>query len=120
VIRVPEHLVEEHLTANQRRARFVAKDVAEYTRSVPAGRAIRSSQLRQVLSAGEDGQIYTETVSRVINFLDDLGGDAVAIKESRRGERVIVFTDAFVERVQTYQHAQQASNTVVTGGEVSG
>jgi len=121
VIRVPEHLVEEHLTANQRRARFVAKDVAEYTRSVPAGRAIRSSQLRQVLSAGEDGQIYTETVSRVFRFLDDLGGDAVAINESRRGERVVVFTEAFVERVQAYQsHAQQDDHTVVTGHGVSG
>ena len=121
VIRVPEHLVEEHLTANQRRARFVAKDVAAYTRSVPAGRAIRSSQLRQVLSAGEDGQIYTETVSRVIRFLDDLGGDAVTVKESRRGERVVVFTEAFVERVQAYQsHAQQDNHTVVTGHGVSG
>ncbi len=120
VIRVPEHLVEEHLTANQRRARFVAKDVAEYTRSVPAGRAIRSSQLRQVLRAGEDGQIYTETVSRVIRFLDDLGGDAVTVKESRRGERVVVFTEAFVERVQTSQHAAQPNHTVVTGHGVGG
>lgn len=120
-IRVPEHLLKEHLTANQRRARFVAKDVAEYTRSVPAGRAIRSSQLRQVLSAGEDGQIYTETVSRVIRFLDDLGGDAVTVTESRRGERVVVFTEAFVERVQAYQsHAQQDNHTVVTGHGVGG
>ena len=120
VIRVPEHLVEEHLTANQRRARFVAKDIGEYTQSVPAGRAIRSSQLRQVLTAGEDATIYTETVSRVIQFLDDLGGDAVTVKESRRGERVVVFTEAFVERVHAYQHAQQASNTVVTGQGVQG
>ncbi|MDZ7770666.1 MAG: hypothetical protein U5K38_17155 [Woeseiaceae bacterium] len=87
---------------------------------MPAGRAIRSSQLRQVLAAGEDGQIYTETVSRVIQFLEDLGDNAVAVKESRRGERVIVFTEAFVERVQTYQHAQQASNTVVTDHGVEG
>jgi hypothetical protein len=121
VIRVPEHLVAEHLTANQRRARFVATDVAEYTRSVPAGRAIRSSQLRQVLSAGEDARIYTETVSRVIQFLDDLGGDAVTVTESRRGERVVVFTEAFVERVQAYQsHAQQDGHTVVTGQGVRG
>jgi len=62
IVRVPEHLVEESLTANQQRARFVAKDVHEYTQSVPAGRAIRSSQLRQVLTAGEDGRVYTETV----------------------------------------------------------
>ena len=120
VIRVPEHLVEESLTANQRRARFVAKDVHEYTQSVPAGRAIRSSQLRQVLSAGEEVQIYTETVSRVIRFLDELGGDAVTVQESRRGERVVVFDDAFVERVQVYRHANKTNNTVVTGQGVEG
>jgi len=120
VIRVPEHLVKESLTANQQRARFVAKDIHEYTQSVPAGRAIRSSQLRQVLTAGEDGQIYTETVSRVIRFLDELGDDAVQIRETQRGERVVVFDDTFVNRVQAYHHAQQASNTVVTGQGVSG
>lgn len=120
IVRVPEHLVEESLTANQQRARFVAKDVHEYTQSVPAGRAIRSSQLRQVLTAGEDGRIYTETVSRVIEFLNELGGDAVEIRETQGGERVVVFADAFVERIQAYQHAIQANHTVVTDQGVEG
>lgn len=120
VVRVPEHLVEESLTANQQRARFVAKDVHDYTQSVPAGRAVRSSQLRQVLTAGEERRIYTETVSRVIRFLDELGGDAVQVRETQRGERVVVFDDEFVTRVQAYQHATQTNHTVVTGGEVSG
>jgi len=118
VIRVPEHLVKEHLTANQRRARFVATDVHEYTQRVPAGYAIRSSQLRRVLTAGEDARIYTQTVSRVLEFLDDLGGDAVKVRESKRGERVVVFTESLVERIRTYQH--MASNTVGTGTEVVG
>jgi hypothetical protein len=110
VIRVPEHLVEESLTTNQKRARFVAKDADEYTRSVPAGRAIRSSELRRVLSAGEDGPIYTQTVSRVIDFLTELGQDSVEVKESQSGERVVVFTDDFVKRVAAWRNQ---SNTVV-------
>jgi DNA repair exonuclease SbcCD ATPase subunit len=118
VLRIPEHLVEGNLTANQRRARFVAKDIHEYTQRVPAGRAIKSSALRRVLTAGEDARIYTETVSRVIDFLDELGGGAVKVRESKQGERVIVFTEAFVERVRTYQrHA--AGNSVVTDAEVA-
>jgi len=56
----------------------------------------------------------------VIRFLDDLGGDAVTVKESRRGERVVVFTEAFVERVQTSQHAAQPNHTVVTGHGMGG
>ena len=120
VIRIPEHLVASNLTANQRRARFVAKDIHEYTQRVPAGRAIKSSELRRILTASEDTTIYTQTVSRVIDFLDELGADAVNVRETKQGQRVIVFTEAFVERVQAYQHAQQASNTVVTGQGVEG
>ena len=60
------------------------------------------------------------TVSRVIRFLDELGGDAVKVRESRHGERIVVFDEAFVERVQAYQHVHDESNTVVTGEEVSG
>lgn len=57
----------------------------------------------------------------MIRFLDDLGGDAVTVKESRRGERVVVFTEAFVERVEASQsHAQQDNHTVVTGHGVGG
>ncbi|OYR46390.1 hypothetical protein [Halorubrum sp. Hd13] len=119
VMRVPEHLVEESLTANQQRARFIAKDAHEYTQQVPAGRAIKSSALRRVLAAGEDATIYTETVSRVIDFLDELGQEAVKIRESQQGERVVVFTDAFVKRVVAYQNHRQR-NTVVTEGGVTG
>jgi len=83
---------------------------------VPAGRAITASELRRVLTASEETTIYTQTVSRVIEFLDELGGEAVQIKESQQNERVVVFTDAFVNRVQTYQ--QQVSNSVVTDPRV--
>jgi TolA-binding protein len=119
VLRIPEHLVEANLTANQRRARFVAKDIYEYTQRVPAGRAIKSSELRRVLTASEDTRIYTQTVSRVIDFLDELGGDAVKVRESKRGERVIVFTEVLVERIRTYRQ-QPASNTVVTETRMEG
>ena len=103
-------------SGNQQRARFVAKDIAEYTKQVPAGRALSSSELRRILAAGSDTKIYTQTVSRVISFLDELGEEGVKIRESRQGERIIVFNEGLVERVQTYR--QQASNSVVTGREV--
>ena len=115
VICIPEHLVEESLTANQRRARFVAKDVFEYTKQVPAGRAITSSELRRVLTASEDTTIYNETVGRVIRFLDELGDEAVHVRESKQRERVVVFTDGFVERVRASQSRVGGDdNAVVT------
>jgi flagellar biosynthesis GTPase FlhF len=117
VVRLPEHVAEKNLSANQQRARFVAKDIHEYSRSVPAGRVIKSSELRRVLSAGEEGRIYTETVSRVIQFLGELGQDSVKVRETHEGERVVVFTDEFVKRVVA---SKNQSNTVVAGGKVEG
>ncbi len=111
VTELPEHVVEDNLTRNQERARFIATDVKQYTRSVPAGRAIRSSEIRTVLSAGYDERIYTQTVSRVIEFLTDLGGDDVQLKETRSGERVVVFSDAITERLT---RLSQTDNRVVT------
>lgn len=117
VIRVPEHVVEDSLTANQRRARFVAKDAHEYTHSVPAGRAIKSSELRRVLSAREEDRVYTETVSRVIRFLDDLGQEDVKVRETASGERVVVFGDDLVKRIVAWQNQR---NGVVTGEGATG
>jgi chromosome segregation ATPase len=81
VIRVPEHLVEESLSANQQRARFVAKDIHQYSSKVPAGRALNSSELRKVLSARKQGYVHIETVSRVIDYLDDLGESSIKIRK---------------------------------------
>ena len=69
-----------------------------------------------MLSARDGGRTYTETVSRVIEFLDELGKDSVAVKETQSGERVVVFTDEIVKRIVAYNNQ---SNTVVTGEEVS-
>jgi hypothetical protein len=117
VIRVPEQVAEENLSANQQRARFVAKDIHEYSRSVPAGRVIKSSELRRVLSAKKEGRVYTETVSRVIEFLTKLGEESVKIRETQKGERVVVFTDGFVKRVVAYhnQHNRVVTERGATG-----
>jgi hypothetical protein len=117
IIRVPEHSVQEHLRANHQRARFIAKDIHEYSRSVPAGRAIKSSELRRVLSAREGGAIHTQTVSRVIERLDDLGKQSVKVRETQEGERVVVFTDKFVKRVVAFHNS---NHSVVAHEEVKG
>jgi len=117
VVQLPEHLAEENLSANQQRARFVARDIHEYARSVPAGRVIKSSELRRVLTAGEESSVHTETVSRVIGFLTDLGKDDVKIRETQAGERVVVFTEEIVKRIVAFHNANHG---VVSEGKVSG
>lgn len=65
-----------------------------------------SSEIRRVLSAHEGGAtIHTQTVSRVIDRLAEMGKDAVKVRESQQGERTVVFTDDLVKRIVSWQNA---------------
>jgi DNA repair exonuclease SbcCD ATPase subunit len=98
LVTLPDTVLDEE-RANTQRAVFVARDVSEYTKSVPAGRVITTSELRTVLRAGTDSRGHRQTVSRVIDLLDDLGGDDTKIVE-KRGTKRLVFTDEIVERLE--------------------
>jgi len=119
VIQIPEHSAEENLSANQKRARFVAKDVNDYTKSVPAGKAITSGELRRVLTAREESKVHTETVGRVISFLDDLGKGSVKVRETQAGERVVVFTEKIVRRITAFHDADHTRCDRRTGVRVN-
>jgi seryl-tRNA synthetase len=108
---LPQEMIDQE-TANVRRAVFVAADLDGYTTKVPAGRAIRSSELRRVLKAGTDCRGHSQTVDRVMSILDDLGGDDVQVVD-RRGERRVVFTEQIVTRLQRLTAEQEANHDVV-------
>lgn len=110
VVTVPDHMAADELTANVGRARFIARGVMDYTRDVPAGRALRSSELRRVLVAGTDAKGHGQTVTRVIETLDELGGDTVRVVE-RRGERRVVFDETAAARL-----ARLSSTSTADGG----
>jgi len=112
VIAIPEEMASDQLTANQERARFVATDVRDYAKSVPAGWAITSTDLRRVLQAYDESG-HTETVARVFDILEDLGDDDVQVIE-RRGTKRVVFDDALVDRLA---RIDQAGHDVVMGAE---
>jgi hypothetical protein len=113
-VTLPETVAEQELTANVKRSRDVAANVVDYARSVPAGYAITSSELRTVLTAmnESDGRTFTETVGRVMDYLDELGGEEVTVKETRGGQQTVVFSDEFVRRTVSWR--QSSDNAVVT------
>lgn len=117
ITRMPEHLAEKSLSRNQQRTRFVSKDIHQYSRSVPAGRALKSSELRRILAASQDGSTHTETVSRVIDMVVDLGEEEVKLRETRGGERVIIFSDEIVERIVAFRNTD---HPVVAEGGATG
>lgn len=111
-----EDVAERELTANQSRARFVARDVTDYADKVPAGYAIRSGDIATVLRAGTDSKGRTQTVARVMDFLDDLGGDGVDVVE-RRGSKRVVFDEETAARLERIGESSPSpsDNTVVMG-----
>jgi len=111
---LPEPAAEENLTANQQRARFVAKDISDYGRKVPAGIAIKSSEIRRVLRASEEAKIHTQTVSRVIDFLDRLGDNEVNEKKTQSGETVVVFTEEIVGRITSVVIEEEPAAVIET------
>lgn len=108
---LPQDMIDEE-SANVQRAVFVAQGVRDYSRKVPAGRAIKSSELRKVLKAGTDCHGHTETVSRVMNILDDMGGEDIQLIE-RRGEKRIVFSETATNRLEELTQQKRENHGVV-------
>jgi chemotaxis regulatin CheY-phosphate phosphatase CheZ len=69
VVGLPEETAMNSLSANQKRARSIAKRIDEYGKSVPAGIAITSSRMRDILSGLEDKRVHRQTVQRVMDFV---------------------------------------------------
>ena len=102
IVALPGAVVDEQLTANQRRARFVAKDITEYAAKTPAGWVLTPKDLRTVLNAAFDTG-HSQTCSRVRTILADLGDDNVSIKDSR-GEKKLVVDPTLVGRLREIEN----------------
>jgi len=113
VVAMSNEMVGTQLTANQRRARFVAIDITEYATKTPGGWVLTPKDLRTVLNAAFDTG-HSQTCSRVREILADLGNDEVEIKDSR-GEQKLVFDEALVGRLV---ELQTTDHDVVTPTEV--
>ena len=94
---LPEHIADRELTANQKRARFIARDVRDYAEKAPAGLVIDSRAIKRVLTASEGKRPHTQTVARVMDFLDELGKQDIHQKK-RRGKKLIVVDPAAADR----------------------
>lgn len=115
IIQYSEKAVDEHLTANAERARFMAKDVATYAKKAPVGHVIDSSTVRKVIKAKEGEKPHTQTVARVMQFMDDFGKDEISLKK-RRGKNIVVVDKEAAQKYHSRCDGDQATepeNTVI-------
>jgi hypothetical protein len=115
---LPEHVADRELTANQERARFIARDVRDYAERAPAGLVIGSRAIKRVLTASEGKRPHTQTVARVMDFLDDLGKDDIELIK-RRGRKLVVVDPDAADRLANHDRCDRGGETA-TGEDVIG
>lgn len=126
ITRLPETTALKQLRANEERARFVATNIDQYASKAPAGYVLTSSDLSTVLAARDGHSPHTQTIARVMNFLDRFGKDHVEVVK-RRGLKRVVFAEELVERLAqleppTEDNTQLAKTTraQITAGVIAG
>lgn len=98
-------MAQNELSANQERARFIAMDVHDHGTKAPAGYVIDSSTIR-IIAAKEDDRPHTQTVARIIEFLDDLRKGTTELKERQGRKIVIINPDAAKRLSEAKNHAR--------------
>ena len=95
LIDLPGKKAEEVLTENQARARLVAQRARELGTDTKAGLVVKSADIEEHLREREESA-HSETISRVMDFIADLGKDDVTAK-MHKGKRLLVFDPARVK-----------------------
>jgi ABC-type transporter Mla subunit MlaD len=115
--RLPEELIEDE-SANVQRSVALAEAWRDHASKAPVGFVLSSGELAKVLRAETDCRGHSQTASRVIDRLDQLGGDGVSVVE-RRGERRVAFEPELVGRLEELGESSTAANhDVVAEGAV--
>jgi chromosome segregation ATPase len=119
-LRLPDGVAEDSLSANQARARSVARDIGDYAEynHQYGNYSLTAKRLRIVLKAQYDGETaaHHETVNRVRDFLNRLGESEVTVTTDRGGTKRLVFAESLVDRIEAYQtHGGVRGETVGTG-----
>ncbi|KYH23979.1 hypothetical protein HAPAU_40580 [Halalkalicoccus paucihalophilus] len=94
---LPEHVADRELTTNQKRARFIARDVRDYAEKAPAGLVLDSQTIAKVITAAEGSKPHTQTVARVMDFLAKMGKGEVE-QTKRRGKKLVVVEEEAADR----------------------
>ena len=112
-------MAQKKLSANQQRALLIAKDIREYAKQVPAGFAVDSRTIRTALQAKEEQALHTQTIARVMEFLDRLGKEHVRVVK-RRGTKRVVFTETAVEQLGEVIRRSNESSGEITDVVIGG
>ena len=97
LIDVPAERAKEFLSANQIRGRKIAQRAREIGTNTPEGLVVRSDEVAERLRRWGESS-HTETVSRVMDFIEGLGTSDVR-STMHKGRRILVFDS---DRVKEY------------------
>lgn len=117
IVRLPDAIATESLSKNQLRSRAIASEItsvkwdhAMQGRKVIDSRAIRT-KLRETYS-----KAHHQTVSRVMEFLNEMGGDDVRLKQGEKRKK-LVFEPDLIEQLD---RAEQLDSDEIDGVHTNG
>lgn len=113
VVSLPVEVAQSSLSENERRARFIAMNPRDYGDRVPVGRRLTAGRIGRTLRAGLDVDPHPETVRRVMQLLDDLGGDQTT-RRKMDGEKRIVLEEGLVDRLERLSALEGQAHDVVS------
>ena len=95
------------------------KDIRDYAEKAPAGFVVDSRTIKKVIAAAEGKRPHTQTVARVMDFLDDLGQDSVELIK-RRGKKLIVVDSEVVDRLANHERCDGEIDPATPNAVISG
>ena len=107
LIDLPVERAKEALTANQERARLAAQRAPELGKKTKAGLVVKSRDIADYLKQ-RGVNAHTETISRVMDYIADLGKSDVSSR-IHKGDRILVFNP---ERVKEYGSGEEPEKVV--------
>lgn len=117
IVRLPDEIATESLSKNQLRSRAIASEItsvdwdhAMHGRKVIDSRAIRN-KLRETYS-----KAHHQTVGRVMEFLDEMGGEDVRLKQGRKRKKLVFEPDLF----EQLDRAEQLDSDEIDGVHTNG
>lgn len=101
---------DEHLHVNEQRARVIAMDVEDYATGTPKGLIVSSADIRKVMAARDEDN-HDETISRIMDYLEDFGKGEVTTK-MHKGRRIAVFDKEAAKRYGTGPRPDSQSDVI--------
>lgn len=117
IVRLPDAIATESLTKNQLRSRAIAAEITSVrSKMALQGRKLIDSQAIREKLREKYGKAHYQTVSRVMDFLNEMGGEQVRLKQGEKRKKLVFDPELIDQLEQTEQLEADEIDALHTNG----